>query len=160
MNSVIARRDAVLRFSAMARCCLLVAVGLCATAVRAEDPLLGGKIRAALKAIPHAQATYGVCVIELGSGTPVFESHADRSLVPASTMKTFVMAAALAQLGPSFSFETHFATDGTNLYLIGSGDPALGDAKLGAARDETVTAVFERWADLLVAADEIGRAHV
>ena len=154
MNFVTAKRDVRDRSSAPARLVLLAAAfALCAAAAQAEDASLGGAIRAALKAIPHAQATYGVCVVELGSGKTVFEAHADRLLVPASVMKTFVMAAALERLGPAFAFETHLATDGKHLYLIGSGDPALGDPKLCANREESVTAVFERWASLLVAAD-------
>ena len=154
MKLVTAKHNARDRSSAAARFLwLAAAVGLCAAAVRAEDASLGSAIRAALKAIPDAQATYGVCVVDLGSGKTVFEAHADRPLVPASTMKTFVMAAALQRLGPAFAFETHFATDGTHLYLIGSGDPALGDSKLCAAREEPVTGVFEQWASLLAAAD-------
>ena len=58
--------------------------------------------------------------------------RADQALVPASTQKVFVAAAALAVLGPGFRFETKVLADapprdGTvgRLWLVGSGDPAL-----------------------------------
>lgn len=65
-------------------------------------------------------------------------------------MKVFAMAAALSELGPGFVFETVLATDGTDLYVIGDGDPAFGDEKLHDARDEEITTDFERWADALL----------
>ena len=124
-----------------------LAMGLPARAQPSLEPAL----RSALAAVPHAQTVTGACVVELNSGRTIFEHHADRPLIPASNMKVFVAIAALVELGADFTFETVFATDGTNLYLIGDGDPALGDERLYRKRDESIIADFERWADALLA---------
>jgi D-alanyl-D-alanine carboxypeptidase/D-alanyl-D-alanine-endopeptidase (penicillin-binding protein 4) len=88
-------------------------------------------------------------VIDLASGKVLFADNPDKPLIPASNTKVFVMTAALAELGPAFEFETMLATDGSNLIVVGDGDPALGDEKLCDARGEPSTAVFQRWADAL-----------
>jgi D-alanyl-D-alanine carboxypeptidase/D-alanyl-D-alanine-endopeptidase (penicillin-binding protein 4) len=80
----------------------------------------------------------------------IFAAGADASMIPASTMKVPVMAAALAELGTDFAFDTVLATDGTNLVVIGDGDPAFGDEKVHRLRGEAVTADFERWARTLL----------
>ncbi len=103
-----------------------------------------------LASLPHPETVAGVCVIDLASGRTVFTESADKPLIPASNMKVFMLAAAIVELGPGFAFETVFATDGSNLAVIGDGDPAIGDEKLCRERGETITTVFERWADALI----------
>lgn len=106
-------------------------------------------LRATLSKLPHAQAKVGACVIDLSNGQAVFELNADAPMTPASTMKLFAMSAALAELGASFQFETLLATDGSNLLLIGDGDPGFGDDKLHRARGDSLYAPFEAWAETL-----------
>ena len=115
------------------------------------QPSIAAQLRPLVTGLPHADAVAGVCVIDLATGKTVFEHHPDRPLTPASAMKVFVMATALAELGPDFAFETLLATDGRNLLIVGDGDPAFGDAKIHRRRGESITAVFERWADALLA---------
>jgi D-alanyl-D-alanine carboxypeptidase/D-alanyl-D-alanine-endopeptidase (penicillin-binding protein 4) len=126
-----------------------VLVPVCALAA---GPGLESQLRATLADLPHAQTVCGACVIDLATGRTVFALGADRALVPASNTKVFVMAAARDVLGSEFAFETSLATDGENLFLIGGGDPGLGDAKLSRKRGETIYSVFEWWADVLVEA--------
>ncbi|MBU0717269.1 MAG: D-alanyl-D-alanine carboxypeptidase/D-alanyl-D-alanine-endopeptidase [Planctomycetes bacterium] len=114
------------------------------------QPPLERELRAVLKAVPHVEVVTGVCIVELSSGRTVFEHQADQPLIPASSMKVFVMAAALAELGGEFAFETVLATDGADLHLIDDGDPSLGDARLCQQRSEAPTAGFERWAEELL----------
>jgi len=135
------------RIAVTAKLALILIVS--AGAARGESPL-EREIRSALAGVPHAETVSGICVIDLSSGETVFSLGADTPLVPASNMKVFVMAAALSLLGPQFAFETTFATDGSNVFLIGDGDPALGDERLCQERGESITAVFERWADVLI----------
>ena len=123
--------------------------GVAAALAARAQPGLEGEIRSALASVPHAQTSVGVCVVDLESGVTLFERDADRPLLPASNMKVFVMAAALLELEEDFHFETTLATDGVNLYLIGDGDPTLGDEKLCRARDEPLDGVFEDWAEAL-----------
>lgn len=109
-------------------------------------------LRSTLAAKPHAQTQVGACVVDLKNGATVFEQDADQSFTPASVTKLFTMAAALETLGTDFAFTTRLATDGASLYVIGDGDPAFGDEKLQASRDETITADFTRWAETLTTA--------
>lgn len=106
-------------------------------------------LAAAVATLPHAQTRAGVAVFDVTAGSPVFGVHPDEALTPASNTKVFVMAAALRELGPDFTFETRLAFDGHNLYLIGDGDPGLGDEKIHRARGETILAPFERFAEAL-----------
>jgi len=113
------------------------------------DPGLETDLRKVLAKLPHASATVGACVIDLGSDRIVFAQNAETGLTPASTMKLFAMTAALTELGPQFAFDTILATDGINLIVIGDGDPGFGDEKLHKGRKETIAAPFERWADVV-----------
>ncbi len=79
-------------------------------------------------------STVALQVVDVRSGQEVYGWNADAALNPASTMKVVTAATALRQLGPSFTFETLFATDGEiqsdgtlkgNLYVVGGGDPTL-----------------------------------
>jgi len=108
------------------------------------------ELRSALAARPHAEVRLGACVIDLATGQTVFAENPEMPLTPASSMKLFVMATALSELGPDFAFETIFATDGTNLVVVGDGDPATGDEKLHQHRGESITADFEHWATILL----------
>lgn len=112
-------------------------------------PGLEQRLTSALAAIPHAKTHVGVCVIDIAEGRTIFTRRADEPLVPASTMKLFVMATALNDLGLSFSFETVLGTRGDDLVIVGGGDPGFGDGKLHRLRDESITAHFSRWARAL-----------
>ena len=96
----------------------------------AELRTLQSQLRGALGA--SALATSGVAIVD-ANGRPLFERRAATPMTPASTFKVLVGATALATLGPSFRFPTTFEAgadpqDGAipgDLYLVGSGDPAL-----------------------------------
>lgn len=71
-------------------------------------------------------ASVGVCVVPLGSDEVALEWRADKSLIPASTMKAVTTATALQILGPEFVFETNLYLKGGSLVVKGGGDPTLG----------------------------------
>jgi len=77
----------------------------------------------------------GLLVIDGESGAPVCARAAGRPRPLASNMKLFTTATALARMGPETRIATTLRSDGSvdrngvlhgNLYLVGSGDPALG----------------------------------
>lgn len=80
----------------------------------------------------------GVSVVDVASGRPVFQHHAERPLNPASNMKLVTAAAALRVLGADFTMRTsvHGRLEGDRvvggLALRGSGDPTLGVGELYA----------------------------
>ncbi|HTX56172.1 MAG TPA: D-alanyl-D-alanine carboxypeptidase/D-alanyl-D-alanine-endopeptidase [Candidatus Acidoferrales bacterium] len=64
-------------------------------------------------------------VISAQTGKVLYARDPDAAMMPASTLKLVVGSSALDELGTSFAFTTSLATDGTTLYLEGSGDPLL-----------------------------------
>ncbi len=122
-----------------------------APAAVAGDP--AGRLDALLRSLPTSKAVCGAAVADADTGEILFTHHPDTPLIPASNAKLFVMAAALDILGADFEFRTSLLASGDDLWVIGSGDPGFGDPRLSAGRDESVTAVFDRWAAALLAAD-------
>lgn len=100
-----------------------------------------------LAKLPHSSAVAGACVIDLDRNAVIFEYQADTPMVPASNMKVFAMAAALVELGENFAFRTVLASDGSNLLIIGDGDPAIGDEKLLAREGKSTRDTFDPWLD-------------
>lgn len=107
----------------------MLATGLLALAAGAQAKTT----LAPLKALHHKGARVGALVVELGDGKVLASFHPDKTLVPASTSKLYVTAAALAHWGNDHRFETRFLAagpivDGTlhgNLVFAGAGDPGF-----------------------------------
>jgi D-alanyl-D-alanine carboxypeptidase/D-alanyl-D-alanine-endopeptidase (penicillin-binding protein 4) len=81
---------------------------------------------------------WGLLIIDAQSGETLYQKNADGYFVPASNMKLFTTALALAKLGPDFKFHTTLETrgsispDGTlsgDVVLVGRGDPNLSNRK-------------------------------
>ena len=97
-------------------------------------------------------ASVGVCVLRLDSGTVVAANAPHQSLITASTMKTVTSASALELLGTDFTFLTEVNAVGKihdnhlkgDLVVVGHGDPTLGSrhfAKMPNFVDSVVRAV-------------------
>jgi serine-type D-Ala-D-Ala carboxypeptidase/endopeptidase (penicillin-binding protein 4) len=91
-----------------------------------------------LEASPASKGEWGLLIADAQTGDTLFESNADKYFVPASNMKLFTTALALAKLGPDYRFHTTLETRGTlspegtlsgDLYLVGRGDPNLSNRK-------------------------------
>ena len=87
---------------------------------------------------PVNKGEWGILVEDASSGEVLYEQNADRYFVPASNMKLFTSALALARLGPDYRFRTTLETPGTlsaggkltgDLILVGRGDPDLSNRK-------------------------------
>jgi D-alanyl-D-alanine carboxypeptidase/D-alanyl-D-alanine-endopeptidase (penicillin-binding protein 4) len=103
----------------------------CSTAplapVGSADPLLAARLDPILLA---PGVTVAARVIELPSGRELYARDADRAMMPASNFKLVTTATALDLFGPGRTFPTRLALAGQDLYLIGSGDPGLGDSTI------------------------------
>lgn len=117
-------------------------------AVRAGD--MAADIRAVLGDKALANGVAGVSVARLGGGGGevnfVFRSNGDKPLIPASNLKVLTTSAAMATLGPDFRFRTQLLYRDGDLYLIGDGDPTLGDPELGKRTGWAFDTVFKQWA--------------
>jgi D-alanyl-D-alanine carboxypeptidase/D-alanyl-D-alanine-endopeptidase (penicillin-binding protein 4) len=91
------------------------------------DPSLAARLDPILLA---PGATVGARVIELPSGRELYARSADRPMMPASNLKLVTTATALDLFGPGHTFPTRLAIAGQDLYLIGGGDPGLGDSAI------------------------------
>ena len=73
----------------------------------------------------------GILVASLETGEVLFARNADELLNPASNVKLFTSAAALARLGPDYRFDTEVYVDAgegggpRTLYVRGKGDPSM-----------------------------------
>lgn len=97
--------------------------------------------------------------VEEGNGT-IYARHADRKLIPASTLKVLTGMAALRRLGSDFSFVTQVRAQGVvggvvqgPLWLVGSGDPLLATAAYAASfrNQPQVFTSLDTLADAIVA---------
>jgi D-alanyl-D-alanine carboxypeptidase/D-alanyl-D-alanine-endopeptidase (penicillin-binding protein 4) len=117
-----------------------------------------------LGAAPASKGEWGVLIVDAASGETLYELNADKYFVPASNMKLFTTALALAKLGPEYRFHTTLEThaslshEGTlagDLFLVGRGDPNLSNRKFPYELKEEFDGAPERvlaeLADALVA---------
>lgn len=100
---------------------------------------------ALLECEPASKGEWGLLIVDAKTGQTLFEMDADKYFVPASNMKLFTTALALAKLGPDYRFHTTLETNGTlstdgvlsgNLFLVGRGDPNLSNRKFPYALKE------------------------
>jgi D-alanyl-D-alanine carboxypeptidase/D-alanyl-D-alanine-endopeptidase (penicillin-binding protein 4) len=101
-----------------------------------------------LARVPNATRV-GFAVADAATGTMLFGQGADQPLTPASVQKLFVTAAALERFGAGFRFETRVFLVGDELWVLGAGDPGLGDERLAQRHGHDQLQVFEDWAAAL-----------
>jgi len=99
----------------------------------------GTRAEVLLGAVPASKGEWGLLIADAESGETLYEQNADKYFVPASNMKLFTTALALAKLGPDFRFHTTLETPGTissqgvlagDLVVVGRGDPNLFEQKI------------------------------
>jgi serine-type D-Ala-D-Ala carboxypeptidase/endopeptidase (penicillin-binding protein 4) len=97
-----------------------------------------GRAETLLAAGPSSKGDWGLLIVDGQTGETLFEKNVDGYFVPASNMKLFTTALALAKLGPDYRFHTTLETrdtlaaDGTlagDVVLVGRGDPNLSNRR-------------------------------
>ncbi len=122
----------------------LVSAGRAQSAVDAVRAELDG----VLAKVPQ-KTTVGLVVADAAGGTRWYERNPDTPLKPASLQKLFVTAAALERFGPKFEFVTRVYQQGDELWIVGAGDPAVGDERLCARYEQARNHFFDRCAQAL-----------
>jgi serine-type D-Ala-D-Ala carboxypeptidase/endopeptidase (penicillin-binding protein 4) len=135
-----------------------------AAQARAAANRFSARADVALGAGPASKGEWGLLIADADTGETLYESNADKYFVPASNMKLFTTALALAKLGPEFRFRTTLETHGTispdgtlagDVFLVGRGDPNLSNRKFPYELKEEFDGAPERvlaeLADALVA---------
>jgi D-alanyl-D-alanine carboxypeptidase/D-alanyl-D-alanine-endopeptidase (penicillin-binding protein 4) len=109
------------------------------------DALLGAGVA--------GQGEWGALVEDAASGEILYERNAEKLFVPASNMKLFTTALALARLGPDYRFRTTLETRGalspdgmlsSDVVLVGRGDPNLSNRRFPFAAKEEFDGEPER----------------
>jgi D-alanyl-D-alanine carboxypeptidase/D-alanyl-D-alanine-endopeptidase (penicillin-binding protein 4) len=67
----------------------------------------------------------GIHVVDLATGKSIYKRNEDKLLLPASNAKLFTAALAMMRLGPDHRFTTQIIREGSDLVLLGGGDPSL-----------------------------------
>src|SRR5688572_15208145 len=111
--------------------------------VTGESRRLSPEIEAVLDLPAYKDAHWGILVVDLESGTPLYELNADQLFAPASTTKLFSVACALDELGSDYRFQTPVFRRGQvdaqgvlagDLILVASGDLSFAGRTDGAGR--------------------------
>jgi D-alanyl-D-alanine carboxypeptidase/D-alanyl-D-alanine-endopeptidase (penicillin-binding protein 4) len=94
---------------------------------------LAARVDALLAKKPLAKASVGVLVVRASDGATVYESGADRLLIPASNQKILTALASLDRFGPTHRFPTRIWSSSApdvegvvdSLIVEGGGDPTM-----------------------------------
>ncbi|MGH9741156.1 MAG: D-alanyl-D-alanine carboxypeptidase/D-alanyl-D-alanine endopeptidase [Candidatus Acidiferrum sp.] len=98
----------------------------------------GAQADTLLDSAPAVKGDWGLLIVDARTGQTLYQKYADSYFVPASNMKLFTTALALAKLGPDYTFHTTLETRGSispigvlsgDLFLVGRGDPNLSNRK-------------------------------
>ncbi|MBS1852206.1 MAG: D-alanyl-D-alanine carboxypeptidase/D-alanyl-D-alanine-endopeptidase [Acidobacteria bacterium] len=129
------------------------------TSAAARKPL-AARIHAILAQPSLSHGFWGIQVVSLKTGKVLYAENADRLFTPASNTKLFTTAAALALIGPDYTFRTTVETSGLldkhgrltgDLVLVGRGDPNLSGRELPyirrTQRSDRPIQVLEQLAD-------------
>ena len=112
--------------------------------VRADVARFAARANAALAVAGAKQGDWGVLVTDADTGQVLYERNADHYFLPASDVKLFTTALALATLGPEYRIRTTIETHGTidssgslrgDLVLVGRSDPSLSNRKFPFEKD-------------------------
>jgi D-alanyl-D-alanine carboxypeptidase/D-alanyl-D-alanine-endopeptidase (penicillin-binding protein 4) len=129
-------------------CCLPAFAGTSVSSPRLADREALKKAVASV--IEHSALKTARVTVQIRSaedGSVVFERDADELLNPASNVKLYTAATALARLGPDYRYDTEFLTDtelktgkAKVLYVRGKGDPTITTERLYAMTMDLVHA--------------------
>ncbi|MBU0640467.1 MAG: D-alanyl-D-alanine carboxypeptidase/D-alanyl-D-alanine-endopeptidase [Planctomycetes bacterium] len=102
-----------------------------------------------LERLADTGATVTARVVELPGRRELYARDSDVPYTPASNMKIPVSAAGLDMFGLEHTFKTYLVLDGDDLWVLGTGDPGIGDPRLARRYGSSTTGVLDEWADAL-----------
>lgn len=137
---------------------LFILLAILPTISSAQSTALEEKFRALGDNPAVRGAQWSAYVADTATGQVLLARNSGLRMVPASTLKLFITAAALSKLGPEHRFRTKIYADGKisgdtlkgDIVILGGGDPSLGSTII---RNSTPTAqVIASWADAVAGA--------
>jgi D-alanyl-D-alanine carboxypeptidase/D-alanyl-D-alanine-endopeptidase (penicillin-binding protein 4) len=118
---------------------------------RSSSGALAGRLQVLHRLDKDGRPRVAARVVDISTGRELYAENADEPMIPASNLKLFVATAALDFFGPDHAFKTYLALDGDDLWIIGTGDPGVGDDAIAGRRTtkgRTMT-VLEDWSRAL-----------
>jgi len=104
---------------------ILLVLALCLPATTQAS--LAGRINSIIGRKSQKKVRFAVKVVNAKTGKTLYDSNANKPMVPASNMKVVTSAAALEYLGSNYEFTTKDGLLDKTLVVIGGADPLLGD---------------------------------
>jgi D-alanyl-D-alanine carboxypeptidase/D-alanyl-D-alanine-endopeptidase (penicillin-binding protein 4) len=83
------------------------------------------RVAAKVNAVRGMTGTFSGSVVDVGTGKVLYAKNAKTGYIPASTMKLVTATVALSVLGPQHQFSTQVVRSGSQVTLVGGGDPYL-----------------------------------
>ncbi|NND05704.1 MAG: D-alanyl-D-alanine carboxypeptidase/D-alanyl-D-alanine-endopeptidase [Saprospiraceae bacterium] len=147
----------MMKFSHLFVILLLMITSMCTAQPQMEDDM-PVELTNILQSECFQHASVGLAVYNLTSSAYEFLYNADLSLTPASTLKIWTTAAALAVLGPTYRFVSEVGYSGKisgdtlygDLIIKGSGDPSLASNHL---QNDALEKLLVSIAEILQASD-------
>ncbi len=115
------------------------------------DAALTAKLEPILHQLDAGGAFVSARVVDLSNHRELYATSPDEPVAPASNMKLQTGSAGLDLLGAGHIFRTYLATDGDDLWLIGTGDPSCGDSHIEAKYYRKTTSMLDDWSEALKA---------
>ncbi|MFW6146469.1 MAG: D-alanyl-D-alanine carboxypeptidase/D-alanyl-D-alanine-endopeptidase [Planctomycetota bacterium] len=115
----------------------------------APAPAAVGTSPAVRAYLARHDTTVTYCAVRLADGRVIAARRARRPMVPASVQKVCTSAVALDVLGETFAFRTRLAVHEDDVFVVGDGDPTLGDPHLAEQAGGTIYDTPDRWARVL-----------
>jgi len=97
---------------------------------------LSKSLTSIIKRSQLSQARLGISLQTLSDGHSLLDLDSTSFFTPASNAKLLTTAAALHLFGPNFTFTTSFLFNGSNLLVVGGGDPSLTRQQLESVAEE------------------------
>jgi len=92
----------------------------------------------------QTKTVFSIMAVEAKTGAVLYQLHPDKPMIPASNMKLITTSAALHYLGGDYIFKTKVGILGSDLVIVGGGDPLLADPKNDSAPGQAATLLISR----------------
>ncbi|TVQ30682.1 MAG: D-alanyl-D-alanine carboxypeptidase/D-alanyl-D-alanine-endopeptidase [Phycisphaeraceae bacterium] len=124
---------------------LLAVATLLLLAPLAQAQPLAQELQRLMNSARLGDTRLGIIIIDADTSEVLASHNEGDAFIPASNMKLLTSGAALAILGPDFTFRTELLHAGDALIVRGSGDPAFADPRLLRDMQLGVEEIIQTW---------------
>ncbi|MCI0498443.1 MAG: D-alanyl-D-alanine carboxypeptidase/D-alanyl-D-alanine-endopeptidase [Planctomycetales bacterium] len=111
------------------------------------------RVRDIIERHKQTQTAFSIMAVDAQTGAVLYQRNPDRLMIPASNMKLITSSAAMHYLGGSYTFKTKVGLLGSDLVVVGGGDPLLADPKNDSCPSQAADALMNKIVSVLKEAD-------